>query len=402
MSVLANKDRAELRVLTYAAFVSDPETKDILANFFKATTVTDCLVERGSIDDAIAWLTKLPRSPQRLLVDISGSTGPLDELERLANACDPSVQVFVVGDRNDIGLYRSLLQRGVQDYLVKPLGVELLRRTLTEADNAPVRQRRLGKVVVVAGTRGGVGATSVAVHLARKLAADGAHRRVVYIDLDIFGGAGTSMLGLTAGNALLELLNNASRLDSQYLERALSMVDNRLYAVGAELEYNESYTIDDTQVAQLLGVLSQYYHYVVLDVPHRGGALALKTFHHANLACIVADASIYSARTLTRLVRHIEAHPNPATVYSILNQPQPHNHNKIGVNDFVKTVESPIAVHIGYDAQTLSLAENLAEAVGKRSEFAKGIEQLANILAGETQSPERAAWWRRLFKSKST
>ncbi|KAA8999450.1 AAA family ATPase [Affinibrenneria salicis] len=401
MSVLGDKDRSELRAVTFAAFVQDADSKESLTRFLKASTVNDCRVERGNIDDAIAWLKKVGRSPQRLLVDIAGSSGPLDELDRLANACEPSVQVYVVGDRNDIGLYRNLLQRGVQDYLVKPLGTELLRRVLDEDDHNPVRQRRLGKAIAVVGTRGGVGTTSVAVHLARALSAGGAHRRVAYIDLDFYGGSGTSMLGLSGGNSLVEIMGNVSRLDPQYLERTLTTADNRLYALGAELDYMDPFEASEGVLGELLTTLSQHFHYVVLDVPQRGGALASEAFLHASLACVVTEPSVYSARTLVRLARHIEAHPNPATVYSIVNQTQPLNRNKVNINDFMKTVDLPVAVHIGYDAQALSLAENLAQALPERGEFARGIKQLAGILTGEAQSKPKTAWWPALRRGKT-
>ncbi|MCG8710790.1 AAA family ATPase [Brenneria sp. 4F2] len=402
MSVLGDKERSELRVVSVAAFVLDMDSKEELTRFLKASTVADSRVERGSIDDAIAWLKKMGRSPQRLLVDISGSSGPLDELDRLANACEPSVQVYVVGDRNDIGLYRNLLQRGVQDYLVKPLGAELLRRVLEDNDHNPVRQRRLGKSIAVVGTRGGVGATSVAVHLARQLSAGGAHRRVVYIDLDFYGGGGISMLGLSGGNSLVEIMGNVDRLDLQYLERTLSTADNRLYALGSELDYMEPYEAAEGILGELLTTLSQHFHYVVLDVPQRGGALASEAFYHASLACVVAEQSVYSARTLVKLTRHIEAHPNPATVYNIVNQPQPLNRNKVNSSDFMKTVDLPIAVQIGYDAQSLSLSENLAEPLPERSEFAQGIKQLASILTGEAANKPKTAWWSSLSLKRSS
>ncbi|PWC17695.1 AAA family ATPase [Brenneria corticis] len=397
MSVLGEKERGEQRAVNFAAFVHDAASKEELTRFFKASTVTDSRVERGNVDDVIAWLKKTGRSPQRLMVDISGSSGPLDELERLANACEPSVQVYVVGDRNDVGLYRNLLQRGVRDYLVKPLGAELLRRTLEADDNHTVRQRRLGKVIAVVGTRGGVGTTSVATHLARALSVGGAHRRVVYIDLDFYGGSGTSMLGLAGGNALIEIMGNVNRLDPQYLERTLSTVDNRLYALGAELDYMDLYPSMEGALEALLATLSQHFHYVVLDIPQRGGELASAAFSLASLACVVADQSVYSARSLVRLVRHIEAHPNPATVYSIINQPQPLNRNKVNIDDFLKSVDLAIAVQIGYDAQTLSLAENLAEALPERSEFSRGVRQLASILTGERQVSQPVSWWRALL-----
>ncbi|MEE3663838.1 AAA family ATPase [Brenneria sp. g21c3] len=402
MSVLGDKERSELRMVSFAAFVLDTDSKDELTRFLKTSTVTDSRVERGNIDEAIVWLKKMGRSPQRLLVDISGSSGPLDELDRLANACEPSVQVYVVGERNDIGLYRNLLQRGVQDYLVKPLGTELLRRVLEDDDRNPVRQRRLGKSIAVVGTRGGVGATSVAVHLARQLSSGGAHRRVVYIDLDFYGGNGISMLGLAGGNALVEILGNVSRLDLQYLERTLSTTDNRLYALGAELDYMEPYEATEGVLGELLKTLSQHFHYVVLDVPQRGGALSSEAFHHASLACIVAEQSVYSARALVRLARHIEAHPNPATIYNIVNQPQPLNRNKVNRDDFIKAVDLPVAVQIGYDAQSLSLAENLAEPLSDRGEFAQGIKQLAGILTGEAPGKSKAAWWSPLSLKRSS
>lgn len=402
MSVLGDKERGELRMVSFAAFVLDADSKEELTRFLKTSTVTDSRIERGNIDDAIAWLKKMGRSPQRLLVDISGSSGPLDELDRLANACEPSVQVYVVGERNDIGLYRNLLQRGVQDYLVKPLGAELLRRVLEENERNPVRQRRLGKSIAVVGTRGGVGATSVAVHLARQLSSGGAHRRVVYIDLDFYGGNGISMLGLSGGNALVEILGNVSRLDLQYLERTLSTTDNRLYALGAELDYMETYETTEGVLGELLKTLSQHFHYIVLDVPLRGGALSSEAFYHASLACIVAEHSVYSARTLVRLARHIEAHPNPATIYNIVNQPQPLNRNKVNRDDFIKAVDLPVAVQIGYDAQSLSLAENLAEPLSDRGEFAQGIKQLAGILTGEAPGKSKAAWWSPLSLKRSS
>ncbi|TBV07434.1 AAA family ATPase [Stutzerimonas kirkiae] len=396
MNLPGDRERAEQRVLTFAAFVTDSDSKQALGSFFKASTPTDYRVERGDIDDCIGWLKKAGRSPQRLLVDISGSSGPLDELERLADACEPSVKVYVVGERNDVGLYRNLLSRGIQDYLVKPLGMELLRRVLLDEGNRPVRQRRLGKTVAVVGSRGGVGTTSVAVHLARCLANAGAHRRVIYIDLDLYGGCGTSMLGLGGGSALIELLNNVRRLDPQYLEQLLSTVSGRLYAVGAELDYMDAYTIAEGVLGQLLAVLSQHYHYIVLDVPQRGGTLANEAFLHTNLACVVAEPSVHSARTLVRLVRSIEAQPTPATVYSIINQPQPHNRNKVAINDFIDTVDIPIALQIGYDAQALSLAENLTQSMPERSEFAQGIARLASLLTGETATAPGKPWWQRL------
>jgi pilus assembly protein CpaE len=353
-------------------------------------------VASGGIDAAIAWLQKLGRSPQRLLVDISASSRPLDELDRLADACEPSVEVFVVGDRNDVGLYRSLLARGVRDYLVKPLSAELLRNA-TQDHGPAVARGRHGKSIAVLGTRGGVGTTTVAANLARDLARGGVRRRVVYLDLNVHDGCGAGMLGRPGGTALTDVLGNIDRLDQQYLERTLADAGDRLYVLAAEIEYLEDFQPDPDALGMLLDTLAQFFHYVVVDVSLRGGSLVEAVLSHARLVCLVTDPSVHSARTLARLTRYIEARPNPPSLFGVLNHPQPASRHRVNAQDFVKAVDVPLQVQIAYDAKAPALAENLAGELATHSEFARGIQALANLPTGESVQQAPRSVWRRLL-----
>lgn len=387
MSLLKDKRREEQRNITFAAFVRDAASEEELTRFLKGATLGNFHVGRGNIDAAIAWLLKAERSPQRLLVDISGSEGPLDELDRLADACEPSVQVFVVGDRNDVGLYRSLLQRGIQDYLVKPLNIELLRRSLSDGS---ARQARHGKVIAMIGTRGGTGVTTVAAHLSRHLAHDSSgRRRVAYVDLDLFGGPGPAILGLAGGDALFEVLSNVNRLDPQYLDRTLSTQDNRLYSLGAELSYDDIFTPEPGALGELLNMLGQHFHYVVLDLPKIGGPLANEALDNSNMVCLLTDFSTYSGRTLTRMLRHIEGRPKPPTVYLVSNSPRSSDKGSVNQREFSKAIEIPIVQHIPHDPREPMLAENLGEELPERSEFNRSMAALAALLTGERSAAER-------------
>lgn len=385
MSLLKDKRKEEQRNITFVAFVRDAASEEELTRFLKNATLGNFHVGRGNIDAAIAWLLKAERSPQRLLVDISGSEGPLDELDRLADACEPSVQVYVVGDRNDVGLYRNLLQRGIQDYLVKPLNIELLRRSLSDGT---ARQSRHGKVIAVTGTRGGMGVTTVAAHLARRLAHDSGRRRVAYVDLDLFGGPGPGILGLAGGNALFEILGNVNRLDPQYLDRTLSTRDNRLYSLSSELGYDDVFMPDAGYLGELLNMLGQHFHYVVLDMPKIGGALANEALDNANMVCLLTDFSTYSGRTLTRMMRHIEGRPKAPTVYLVANSPRSSDKGNVSQREFAKAIEAPIVQHIPHDPRETTLAENLGEELPERSEFSRSIAELAALLTGERSASE--------------
>lgn len=137
---LTNREDMGDKRYSFAAFVKDAHSAQEIERLFRSDTLLDTYVASGGVGATIAWLQKQERSPLNLLVDISGEERPLDVLDRLADACEPSVQVYVVGDRNDVGLYRNLLSRGIRDYLVKPLSLELLRRSTSQQAQAAAQR----------------------------------------------------------------------------------------------------------------------------------------------------------------------------------------------------------------------------------------------------------------------
>src|SRR6266851_6404539 len=156
------------------AFVTDAESEAVLQGTFLEEAPGAVL--RGNITKAIQHLSE-SRSPRILVVDISDVALPVSEVHRLADVCEPGVSVIAIGPRNEVGLYRDLLQAGVAEYLVKPLTPDLIAKALSTAahgaDVAPI-SRKLGKLIAFVGARGGVGTSTIAVNLS-KLAADVGH-----------------------------------------------------------------------------------------------------------------------------------------------------------------------------------------------------------------------------------
>ena len=61
-------------------------------------------------------------TPNLLIVETKlNGADALNELDRLAEVCDPATKVVVVGRVNDVELYRELMRRGASEYLVAPL-----------------------------------------------------------------------------------------------------------------------------------------------------------------------------------------------------------------------------------------------------------------------------------------
>ncbi|RKP50613.1 AAA family ATPase [Trinickia fusca] len=398
---LTSPPRKHALVANFVAFVADAPSEHVIARFADEHNVAHPFVTTGGIDDAIAHLTKMARSPSHLIVDISGAAMPLSELDRLAAVCEPSVSVIVVGERNDVGLYRSLLELGVHDYLVKPLTPELLRRAIgANRDAPPVRQPRTGKVIGFAGTRGGVGVTTIATSLAHHLATV-AHRRIALVDLNLHGGTMNTRLGLKSNNGLVDLLRDTDRLDPKLVERSLVVHGSRLFVLSAELPYGESLQPQEGSLAGLLGRLKPHFHYVVLDIPGQGHPLAAAALGESQLLYLVADASIHSAREVMRLARCTDGLARPPSLSVLLNAPTPADGARLKPDDFTSAIGRRVLVDMPFDGALPVRAENLGEPIAlPKSRFAEAIGTLANSLSGHAP-PAVPRWHEKLLRRRS-
>jgi pilus assembly protein CpaE len=387
---LGGKSKDDGRNASLVVFVVDRANKENMAQSLSQLGVTDAYVARGDIDAAIAHLGHMEKPPLRLIIDISGLDNPMSALDRLAEACDPSVRVYALGVTNDVTLYRALLEAGICDYRFKPVTVDALRTWLTQEGAQSVRKARSGKVIAVTGTRGGVGVTSIAAHLASQLTSGSGLRRVVYLDMDLYGGAGSTLLGIAPNHALSEALKNVDRLDPQFLERTLTTKDGRLFMLAFNQNYADAASPEAGAATQLLDLLSQHFHYVVVDLPRPGGVVANEVFAQAGVACVVSDRSVHSAHVLTRLISHIEARPNAPVLHWVVNSSHAPARGAIDIRQVAQAVSHPVALDIPYDAKSPALAEDLGEPLAPNSEFGKAIGKLALMLTGELASDSKA------------
>jgi pilus assembly protein CpaE len=396
---LATQPRRNLGA-SFVAFVRDRHSEDVVQRFADEQNFTQALVKVGPIDDAIDHLTKMPRSPAALLVDVSATPMPLSELARLAAVCEPSVSVIVIGETNDVGLYRNLLEVGVQDYLVKPLTLELLRRSLGGNGQGPsARQSRTGKVIGFAGTRGGVGVTTVAAGLARHLAMV-AHRRIAYIDMNLHGGAANTLLGLKSNNGLLDVLRDADRLDPQFVERSLVAHDDRLFVLSAELPYGETFKPQERALADLLERLKPHFHYILLDLPAQGHSLTHAALAEVQLLYLLADASIHSAREVLRFTRYLDGIDRAPSMSVLLNTPNASQRGHLKTADFAAAIGCNVLLELPFDGAALAAAENLGEPLApSKSRFGDAIEALADGLSGRS-SASAPRWYEKLLPAR--
>ncbi len=196
--IAADRKQARRAAPSAHVFVGDQDSEGVIRHCLDDLGVHDAEFTTGTIEVATATLAKRA-SPRLLIVDVSGLEDAVTRIKELAQVCEPNTGVVVIGDRNDVVLYRELKYAGVVEYFFKPLVGSLLRPTCGGILTGHVEQHaRIGKLVFVVGVRGGVGATTIAVNTAWHLA-EARQRWVLLLDLDLQGGRRGAPAGRYAG-----------------------------------------------------------------------------------------------------------------------------------------------------------------------------------------------------------
>ena len=210
----------------FNAFVCDDDTLELIrvAVGDMGWPIEKC--NKGGLRNAVQSLS-VSASPNILFVDMSESGDPINDINALAEVCEPGTVVIAAGQVNDVRLYRDLLSSGIQDYLLKPLSVDQVRESLTMAQamltapkHADMHDDKPHHMMAVVGVRGGVGASLVSTSLAWAMS-EQAGRQTALLDLDVHFGTGALTLDLEPGRGLIDAIDNPSRIDGLFIERAM-------------------------------------------------------------------------------------------------------------------------------------------------------------------------------------
>ena len=87
---------------------------------------------------------------------MAGGAEIFAQLGELAEVCDPSTKVVIIGQVNDIILYRELIRQGVSEYIVRPQSPLQIIKTIADLYVDPAAPP-IGRTLAFVGARGGVG-----------------------------------------------------------------------------------------------------------------------------------------------------------------------------------------------------------------------------------------------------
>lgn len=380
---------------TVQIFVQDNESAAVIRQSLASLGLANTEFVSGNIATATAALARQP-SPRLLIVDISGVESPLDNVDELAEVCEPNTGVIVIGERNDIVLYRDLKHAGVVEYFFKPLVGNLVTRVCNTVLTGAVEAQaaaRTGKIIFVLGVRGGVGASTMAVNTAWYLA-EARQRWVMLLDLDLQAGDAALQLDVSPTHALREAFEHPERVDKLFIERAAIRIDHRIDLLASLEPLSEPVEIEESALRSLLEKLLNRYRFIFVDLPPSVAMRMLSTLHMPSTCVLVSDGSLASARDVARWREWIGANSPEHTTLHLLNR-----HGAPGSlpdAEFAKAAGRPPDLVIPYDNEIGAANALGIKGTQQNAALKRGLAPLLRRLSGEQIEAPRSLI-RRLF-----
>ncbi len=345
-------------------------------------------VQLGGVDAAIEHYTG-QITPNLLIVETKlNGQDALDELDRLAEVCDPATKVIVVGRVNDVELYRELMRRGASEYLVAPLSplqlIEVISGLSLDPGATPI-----GRVVAVVGARGGSGSSTLAHNIGWCIAEE-LHIDTTIVDMDLpFGTVGLDFND-EASQGVADALSAPERLDDVLLDRLLIKRGDHLSLFTAPAALERDYDAVPESYEAVIDAVRQTTPCVILDMPHGWTPWIRASLLAADDVVIVATpdlTSLRNAKNIIELVKNARPNDNPPRL--VINQVGMPKRPEIPSKDFAETMGITPSAIVNFEPALFGQAANNGQMVielAPKTAVSEAVRRLCRALTGRNAS----------------
>lgn len=243
---------------------------------------------------------------------------PVLDLARDLNHRFPQVGVVLLARDPSMELMRSAMSAGIRSVVPLPLALTDLHGAVVEANEwAQTVQARLatagegattrglrGRVIAMAGGKGGVGTTTVAVQLALEAKRRDPDQSVCLVDLDLQTGDVRAYLDLAHRRSITDLIEVASELTTSHFADAMFTHPSGVRVLLPPVNGEDAEDLDGATTARILGGIRARFDTVILDcgsVMSVASAVATELADDVLLLCAPDVVSLRGANRMLRM-----------------------------------------------------------------------------------------------------
>ena len=287
-------------------------------------------------------------------------------------------------------LLLEAMRSGVQEFLSKPVHEDDLKVMLSRFAGEVVTPDRpsLNKLVVVMGSKGGVGATTVAVNLGVQLSVY-AKKRVALLDFARPLGNAHLLLDLHPQFGVRDAMDNLDRLDTHFLDGLLISHSTGLRVLAGTTQPEQWQAIKLDALERIVNVAQASSDMVVVDMGPQFGSEWASMLKMARMILVVAEANVPSLWTLQRRLAALKGFGiESERARLILNRW--HQDDDSVLKGIQKEFNQPVFARIPNDFRKASASVNLGTPLlenAKNNGLSARYRQIAAQIAGVDPGP---------------
>lgn len=310
--------------------------------------------------------------------------------------------VIAIAKTSKPELLLEAMRAGCNEFLHKPINEIVLNELFDRIEKNWLtfaqKNTKSGSIISFWGAKGGVGTTTLAVHLAIYLVQ--CHKkRVLLIDQHTELGHICVYLGIDGSNYCFhEVVRNVNRLDSELLHGFIAKHSSGLEILSSPDTCGGEKSIDSDSLTRTLEFLQSEYDYVIIDGPCTFRDTGIAIIEASEYFYLVTTPEVGAIRDLSRYVDKLILFENmlPKLHLVVNRSSSPYT---IQVEQIKKAIKLPIAVEIPNCYPELMRSDNLGEPISPKSDsaLAKAFTKWADIVAGSRQDNALIKKSKRLF-----
>jgi pilus assembly protein CpaE len=245
---------------------------------------------------------------------------PVLEIVRDLSLRRPGTATLMVTSDTSAEAYVPAMEAGARGIVAYPLTFEDVQaRLATAVEWARSMQRMvtggasadapLGRasIVVLAGAKGGVGTTTLAVHMGVDVVREVPGHRVVLVDLDLEKGDVSSLLEVSWRSSVADLSKVADDLSVQTVLDAVVAHECGLHLLLTPKDVRDVEYVTPLAVRRILAALRQHYDLVLVDAGSHITPVQAAAVEIADEVLVVATPDVLALRTMRRNVEAWES-----------------------------------------------------------------------------------------------
>ena len=348
----------------------------------------------GTPSDAANAIASRGSTPTYILLDIGAmvTQDVLGHIDYMAQQCDPETRVVVIGDTNDITLYRELIQRGVLEYFPKPAQIPAIRNALMA--QKPTQSGKTAKkgetecfVATFMSAASGDGSSTVALNTAYALAHT-YQQPTVIIDMDYQFGMIARNLDQSSQFGIKDIFEYPDRIiDNTLIDKMLvsHQHEDNLKVIAAPNDLRVLPAIQPEVIRSLINTLKSQFKFIIIDLPHIWSPWVAAALSEANHSVIVAQLWLRSVTHSSRLLkgwRDIGLSQNDISV--VINRSGAKFKEAVTARDYERVCGMEIQFSLANDTKSIVSSENQGKTVAEigNTPLTQQFNELAAHLVG--------------------